>query len=106
MVATVGYQWAETPDGTHDFQQRTFALIRARHETVNGRFKDWRCLKQQWRHSLEKHGAVFRAVAGVVQVAIQNGEQLFQVEYNDADFSSDWPSSGEEMDEESDWDDL
>ena len=59
-----GYQWAETPDGTHDFQQRTFALIRARHETVNGSFKDWRCLKQQWRHSLEKHGAAFRAVVG------------------------------------------
>ena len=41
-----------------------------------------------------------------MQIAIQIGEQLFQVEYNEADFSSDWPSSGEVMDEESDWDDL
>ena len=81
------YQWAETPDGTNSSAQQMFALLRARHETVNGRFKCWRVLKQQYRHSLELHGSVFRAVAGVVQIGIQSGEELFDVEYNEDDLS-------------------
>ena len=82
------------------FFQRTYALICAtRHEAVNGRFKCWRCLKQQWRHCLEKHGATFRAIGGIVQLSIQHGEQLFQVQYNEDDLESDW-------DEISDWEDL
>ena len=78
-----GYQWAETPDGTHSLEQRMYALSRARHETVNGRFKNWRCLKQQYRHSLEKHGPLFRSVAAIVQIGIMHGESLFSVPYNE-----------------------
>ena len=32
------------------------ALARARHETINRRFKQWKCMKDVWRHSLELHG--------------------------------------------------
>ena len=59
------------------------------------------CLRY-YVHSLEKHGAAFKAMAEVVQIAIQNGEELFQVEYNEADISANWPSSEEELD----WNDL
>ena len=47
------------------------------------RLKQWEILKQVYRHDITKHGYVLRAVAVVVQVAIENGEPLFQVDYND-----------------------
>ena len=82
-----GYQWAETPDGTHDFAQCTFALTRAHHEMGNRRFKVFNCLKQQFRHALEKHGSIFRAVAAIVQIGIASGVAgLFGVEYEETEF--------------------
>jgi hypothetical protein len=36
-----------------------------------------------YRHDLTKHGSLFRAVAVIVQVTIENGEPLFAVDYND-----------------------
>jgi hypothetical protein len=53
------------------------------HETYNKRLKDWGALKQTYRHSLPSHIWVFRSIANIVQVAILNGESLFQLEYND-----------------------
>jgi hypothetical protein len=38
---------------------------------------------QTYRHDITQHGYVLRAVAVVVQIAIENGEPLFQVDYND-----------------------
>lgn len=56
---------------------------RARHETVNGRFKIFAVLTKSFRHELVKHSACFRAVAVVTQLNIENGNPLFQVEYSD-----------------------
>ena len=42
--------------------QRQKYLARARHETVNKRFKQWNCLQRVFRHNLGKHGLVFHAV--------------------------------------------
>ena len=47
------------------------------------RLKQWEILKQVYCHDITKHGYVLRAVAVVVQVAIENGKPLFQVDYND-----------------------
>ena len=58
----------------------------ARHETVNKRFKQWGCLKQVFRHSHDlayKHASVFRAVAVITQLAIEDGEPLYAVKYDD-----------------------
>ena len=63
-------------------QIRRKQLARARHETVNGRFKKWRALKAVWRHDLLKHGMVFRAVANVEQYMIMLNP-TWQVDYND-----------------------
>ncbi|GKZ00550.1 hypothetical protein MPSEU_001007400 [Mayamaea pseudoterrestris] len=56
--------------------------VRARHETVNKRFKQWGCLKQVFRHAPSKQSSMFRSVAVVTQLAIENGEPLFNVNYN------------------------
>lgn len=57
--------------------------VRARHETLNGRFKAWEILKQLYRHDIEHHGYVFRAIAIIIQLTIDSGEPLFAVDYND-----------------------
>jgi hypothetical protein len=45
--------------------------------------KQWEILKQVYRHAFTKHGYVFLAIAVIVQIAIENGEPLFNVDYND-----------------------
>ena len=53
---------------------------RARHETVNGRVKNWQSTAQVFRHHRDKHHIVFRAVLVIEQVKIENGKPPFQVE--------------------------
>jgi hypothetical protein len=57
--------------------------VRSRHETLNGRFKCWGILKQIYRHDDAKHGQVFWAIAVIIQLAINDGQKLFEVEYSD-----------------------
>ena len=54
-----------------------------RQETVNRRFKQWKILKSVFRHDLTMHCRVFSAIAVITQLAIENGEPLFQVDYDD-----------------------
>ncbi|KAL9180930.1 hypothetical protein ACHAXT_009735 [Thalassiosira profunda] len=62
---------------------RMQGLVRSRHETFNGRMKQWDILSVQYRHDLSTHGTVFRAIAVITQLSIHNGEPLFPVEYKD-----------------------
>ena len=39
--------------------------------------------KQTYHHDIINHGYVFRAVAVIVQIEIENGEPLFEVDYSD-----------------------
>jgi len=55
--------------------------VRARHETVNKRFKQFGALNRVFRHEITKHKSVFQAVAVLTQMSIQNGEPLYQVQY-------------------------
>ncbi len=57
--------------------------VRARHETLNGRLKNWGILFQVYRHDTMRHGDVFWACAVVMQLTVENGEPLFEVEYED-----------------------
>mmetsp|Transcript_17197 Transcript_17197/g.47090 ORF Transcript_17197/g.47090 Transcript_17197/m.47090 type:complete len:115 (-) Transcript_17197:53-397(-) len=61
--------------------------VRNRHETVNSRLKDWKCLAVRLKHDLQKHSAMFRAVAVICQVSLVNGEPLFEVDYDQDNFS-------------------
>ena len=64
---------------TEYMQQR----CRNRQETVNKRLKQFGCLKQRYRHDLRLHGEVFRACAVLTQLAIDDGDKLFECGYND-----------------------
>jgi hypothetical protein len=57
--------------------------VQGRHESLNGRFKNWEILKSMYRHDIMEHGNVFRAIAAVTQISIDEGERLFEVEYSD-----------------------
>ena len=78
-----GWQWAETPTGYNNHEQKMYAMARARHETVNRQFKQFGCLSNTYRHKLQKHGAMFHAIANITQLAIMDNESLFQVGYNE-----------------------
>ena len=59
------------------------ARVRSWHETFNGRLKNWGILEQVYRHDITAHGTVLYACAVITQLAIDNGERLFEVEYED-----------------------
>ena len=48
------------------------------------------CLTKPFRHGVGKHGQCFRAVAVITQYAIENGEPLFEVKYNDIDITREY----------------
>ena len=55
--------------------------VQGRHETVNARLKNFAILRERFRHDETQHGYIFRAVAAIVQLAIQNGDPLYKVDY-------------------------
>ncbi len=59
-----------------EMQQR----VRNRHETVNRRFKQFRIMKEIFRHDLTLHQSVFAAVAVLTQISIENGDELFEID--------------------------
>ena len=74
------------PKETEFMQQR----VRNRQETVNKRFKDWGILRQLFWHDehLAQHGDVFRAIANLTQISINNGEKLFSTGYRDPPYTN------------------
>ena len=55
--------------------------IWARHETVNGRFKQLSFLKNVWSHDLAKHKMTSCYVAILVQLGLQYKSGLFKVNF-------------------------
>lgn len=51
--------------------KRYHSLIRARHETLNKRLKEFKVLKHVYRHRLSKHVICFYAVANITQIALE-----------------------------------
>jgi hypothetical protein len=52
---------------------------KARHETFNGRLKNFSVLSSRWRHDIALHGIVFDAVCVICQYQLENGSPLFDV---------------------------
>jgi hypothetical protein len=52
---------------------------RLRHETFNGRIKNFKCLSDTFRHGFKKHKDVFEAVVVIVQYQMDNGSPIFEV---------------------------
>jgi hypothetical protein len=57
--------------------------VRLRHETVNKRLKQFGSLRKRFDHSIFQHSCCFYAAAVLTQFAIEDGEPLFEVEYDD-----------------------
>ncbi len=53
------------------------SLARARHETVNRRFKQFSVLGTRFRHDKSLHSVCFHAVANLTQLMLSHGEPLF-----------------------------
>ena len=68
-----------SPLKTAEMQSR----VRMRQETVNKRFKQWGALAEVYRHDVQTHSTVFRAIGVLTQLTILNGEPLFDVSYRD-----------------------
>ena len=60
-------------------KEKINSILRARHETVNARLKNWGCLRQVFRHNRNKHHLLTKAVLVVTQISISIGNPLFQV---------------------------
>lgn len=77
-IADSGYrdggEYAFTPNGLNDENQRRQSVIRARHETVNRRFKRWGALGEVFRHERKAHFIVFMAIANMTQMELGSGE--------------------------------
>jgi hypothetical protein len=52
---------------------------RCRHETLNGRLKNFKCLQDTFRHGMENHKTCFEAVCVIVQYQMDNGYPIFSV---------------------------
>ena len=88
VVADKGYKGdgrIDTPlDAKDDAHKEAMGRARARHETINGRFKNWGILAQKFRHHRDKHSVAFEAVVAISQIEIENGNRPFGVtDYED-----------------------
>lgn len=81
-------EYCKTPCGIwHDQSEESLALrsrVRRRHETINKRLKQFKCLSETFRHDILFHGYCFRAVAVLTQLSINHGKPLFPIDgYSD-----------------------
>jgi hypothetical protein len=85
FVADGGYKgdFAETPTGYNNDDQRMKSLARARHETVNGRFKQFGILQQVFRSDDITHRTAMRAIVNICQIVIEQESPLFAIGYDD-----------------------
>ena len=83
VIADQGYKGEPTVctklDAKNESHRKSMALCRARHETINRRFKQFKCLQQTWRHNRTKHVHAFTAVVTLTQIELENGHPAFQV---------------------------
>jgi hypothetical protein len=87
-VADGGYRdagtFGDTPNGLNNPDQKMKRLARARHETVNRRFKQFEVLTTTFRHPLEKHWQCFHAIVNMTQIDMQYVAPLFEIYYDDS----------------------
>ena len=58
---------------------RAMAALRARHEVMNGRLKQFNCLSDPWKHKLSSHDRAFVACLVLVQLNQKHGTEPFEV---------------------------
>lgn len=79
-IADKGYRdrrYFITPE-THPNYPKIKCIL-DRHETINNRLKQWKCMSTRFRHPLFKHPQCFHAIINIVKLCTDNGEPLFDV---------------------------
>lgn len=84
LIGDKGYdgerQVVSTPNDLDSTEIKRFKTrARARHETINGRIKEFGILKECFRHPVAKHGIAFEAVCVIVQYSLENGRPMFDI---------------------------
>lgn len=79
VLADHGY-----PDHTccaqiHGRSKRESKTFLSRHESCNGRIKNFYSMSTNFRHSHQKHSLCFHAIAKLVQISIMCGHKLFEI---------------------------
>jgi len=80
VIADNGYhdeRCITPPRENHPLRKR-FSQIRARHETVNGRMKQFRVLRETFHHPLHRHADCFFAVLNITYLMLDE-EPLFDI---------------------------
>ena len=67
--------------GVSENQFEAKARVRARGETINGRFKNFHILMDRYRHKISMHSYVFCAVAVLTQISLTTVSPTFKVDY-------------------------
>ena len=86
ILADGGYRdkrYFETPTGYNNRDQRMKKVARSRHETFNARIKNFKILASKYRVNLHFHHYVFHSIVNMLQIDIENGNKLFQLNYYD-----------------------
>ena len=86
VKADKGYDGNIKGSAPCDFRAETrkklASKIRSRQESVNGKLKQFRCLKEVFCHGVSKHNMVFEAVVVLIQLSISfGGEKLWETNY-------------------------
>lgn len=73
-------EYLSTPNSFDSKDLRYFkSRALSRHETFNGRLKNFDCLQERFRHSIKKHKICFFAGVVIVQLGLEHGCPLFEV---------------------------
>ena len=60
-------------------QRKRKGLARARHETINRRFKQFQCLNRVYRHHVDAHSFCFRVCVVFTQIGINFGDHFWHL---------------------------
>ena len=77
VVSDAGYQDERCSANSTSIEANNWGYVRARHEAVNKRLKQFNVLGRKFRHNLSPHGDCFNAVCNLTQLMIERGEPVF-----------------------------
>jgi hypothetical protein len=77
------YIKAVTPSGQINEFERMCQQVRSRHETINGRIKNFKIVSTRFRNERSKHWMCFHCITNMIQLEIENSRPTNSVFYDD-----------------------
>lgn len=62
-----------------DFDLDNFSRIRARHDHLNERLKNFNDIRQIFRHGMSLHGFIFHAIVQITETLMNKTDQLLTI---------------------------